>query len=71
MSRVGRRGEPLAFDLSLLYGPRLVLMAGMERASCSMPAVMCVYRRPLVASSPILEVGTVAAKVRAAWRAFY
>ena len=70
MSRVGRRGEPLAFDLSLLYGLRLLLMADLERASRSMSAVLCVCQRPLVASSPLRGVGTLGARVRAAWIAF-
>ena len=71
MSHLERRGEPLAFDLSLLYGLRLLLMADLERAACSMSAVLCVCQRPLVASSPLLEVGTLGARVRTAWIAFY
>ena len=43
-SSVGQRGERFALYLWVLYGSRLLLMAGLERVSCSMPAVLCVYR---------------------------
>jgi hypothetical protein len=46
-------------------------MAGLERVSCSMPAVLCVYRRPLVASSTRAEAKTVEARARAVWGSFY
>ena len=49
--RRGRLGERSALDLSVLYGPQLVLimvpMAGLERVLCCLPAVPCVYRRSL------------------------
>ena len=52
--RCGRRrrlGERSALDLSVLYGPQLLLimvpMAGLERVLCRLPAVPCVYRRGL------------------------
>ena len=48
----------------MLYGSLLVPTAGLERVSCSMPAVLCVYRRPLVASSTSAEAGTAEARVR-------
>ena len=51
----------------MLYGSLLVATAGLERVSCSVPAVLCVYRRPLVASSVSAEAGTVEARVRTAW----
>ena len=45
-------------------------MAGLERVSCSTPAVVCVYRRPLVASSIRAEAGTVKARARTVWDPF-
>ena len=61
------RGERSAADLWMLYGSRLLPMAVLERVSCSMPAVVCVYRRPLVASSISAEAGTVETRVRTVW----
>ena len=49
----------------MLYGPQLlliiVLMAGLQRVSCSAPAVFCVYRREL----PIFSHGHRAATLKA------
>ena len=51
LQRCGRRrrlAERSALDLAVLYGPQLmliiVLMAGLERVLCCLPAVPCVYR---------------------------
>jgi hypothetical protein len=68
---VGQRGERFALYLWVLYGSRLLLMAGLERVSCSMPAVVCVYRRQLVASSTHAEAKTAEARARAVWGSFY
>ena len=45
-------------------------MAGLERVSCSVPAIVCVYQWMLVASSIGAEAGTVVARVRTVWDLF-
>ena len=55
------RGLPRPLISSVLSRSWLLLMAASEHVSCSMAAVPCVHRRPPVASSPRLEVGTLAA----------
>ena len=71
-SNVARCGERSAADLSDgdAYGSRLMPMAGLERVSCSMPAVVCVYRRPPVASGTGAEAETAGARVRTVWGFF-
>ena len=69
-SNVARCGERSAADLWMLYGSRLMQMAGLERVSCSMPAVVCVYRRPPVASGTGTEAETAGARVRTVWGFF-
>jgi len=58
----------------MLYGSLLLPMAGLERVSCSMPAVLCVfYRRPVVPSSTGgagAEAGMAEARVRTVWGFF-
>ena len=54
----GERSLPRPLISSVLLRSWLLLMAASEHVSCSMAAVLCVHRRPPVASSPRLEVGT-------------
>jgi len=54
----------------VLYGSQLLPMAGLERVSCSVPAIVCVYQWMLVASSIGAEAGTVVARVRTVWDLF-
>ena len=65
--RRGRLGERSALDLSVLYGPQLVLimvpMAGLERVLCCLPAVPCVCRRGLVTAGLGHRAGTLEASV--------
>ena len=44
----------------------MMLMAGLERVSCSMPAILCVTRWLPVASGAGAEVGTLAARAKVA-----
>ena len=52
-----RCGECFALDPAVLHGSHVMLMAGLEHFSCLMPAVLCVSRRPPVASGPGAEEG--------------
>ena len=61
-----RRGERAALDLVVLHGSRVMLMAGLERLWCSMPAILCVSRRQPAASGPGAEIGALAARVTVA-----
>ena len=61
-----RRGECAALDPVVLHGSPVMLMAGLEHVSCSMPAILCVSRRLPVPSSPETEVGTLEARARVA-----
>ena len=68
--RCGRRmrlGERSALDLSVLYGPQLLLimvpMAGLERVLCCLPAVPCVCRLGLVTTGLRHRAGTLEASV--------
>ena len=56
--------------LPVLYGLWLPPMAGLKRVSCSISAVLCVYRRLLDASSASAEAGTAAARARTLWGPF-
>ena len=76
--RCGRRrrlGECSALDLSVLYGPQLllimVLMAGLERVLCCLPAVPCVCRRGLVTTGLRHRVETLGASVWSCVGPFY
>ena len=76
--RCGRRrrlGERSALDLSVLYGPQLLLimvpMAGLQRVLCCLPAIPCVHRRDLATTSLGHRAGTLGVRVWPCVGSFY
>ena len=61
-----RRGEHAALDTVVLHGSPVMLMAGLERLWCSMPAILCVARWLPVAPGSGAEVATLTARARVA-----